>query len=203
MAEHAGYNFDAETWKWPDSVSGFGVKAAPAPIAQIHVAPQAPDQNPGAKTPALDPNQAPAGEASLAGGVVDGSGAGKSGAETGQTNIAPATNPSQQGAGEPSTSGVGTEPLTPAQTPAAAPTTPASPKVDAPTPAPNAVKAPIIMVTFKMGGEAKKVFTGELVLNAKAKSTNSAVVAYLADLGREERVEVPLKFIELVSINHQ
>lgn len=41
------------------------------------------------------------------------------------------------------------------------------------------------------------------MLNAKAKSTNSAVVAYLADLGREERVEVPLKFIELVSINHQ
>lgn len=156
MAEHAGYNFDAETWKWPDSVSGFGVKAAPAPIAQIHVAPQAPDQNPGAQPPALDPNQAPAGEASLAGGVVDGSGAGKSGAETGQTNIAPATNPSQQGAGGPSTSGVGTEPLTPAQTPAAAPTTPASPKVDAPTPAPNAVKAPIIMVTFKMGARRKR-----------------------------------------------
>ncbi|MCF5382092.1 hypothetical protein GIW05_00960 [Pseudomonas syringae] len=58
----------------------------------------------------------------------------------------------------------------------------------------------IIMVSFKMGEEAKQTFSGELLLNRKAKLPSLGVVAYLDD-GREQTVEVPLKLIKLVSIS--
>jgi hypothetical protein len=58
------------------------------------------------------------------------------------------------------------------------------------------------MVEFKMGEEAKKTFTGELLVSQKAKATSAGVIAYLNEEGREEVIEVPLKYIGLVSINH-
>ncbi|MCF5422921.1 hypothetical protein GIV93_20405 [Pseudomonas syringae] len=51
-----------------------------------------------------------------------------------------------------------------------------------------------------MGEEAKQTFSGELLLNRKAKLPSLGVVAYLDD-GREQTVEVPLKLIKLVSIS--
>lgn len=53
-----------------------------------------------------------------------------------------------------------------------------------------------------MGAEAASSFTGELLIGHKAKGSSNGMVAYLND-GREELIEVPLKFINLVSINHQ
>lgn len=60
---------------------------------------------------------------------------------------------------------------------------------------------PVVMVSFKMGDEATQEFNGELVLGKRAKTASMGVVAYLND-GREETIEVPLKHINLLSINH-
>lgn len=60
---------------------------------------------------------------------------------------------------------------------------------------------PVVMVSFKMGDEATQEFNGELVLGKRAKTASMGVVAYLNE-GREETIEVPLKHINLLSINH-
>lgn len=72
-------------------------------------------------------------------------------------------------------------------------------------PAPLTEKAPqegpVIVVSFKMAKEAPLTFNGELMVGKAAKAPNMGVVAYLNE-GKEELIEVPLKFISLLSINH-
>lgn len=60
----------------------------------------------------------------------------------------------------------------------------------------------VIMVEFKMGEEATKLFTGELMVGHKPKAAHLGVVQYLNEEGREELIDVPLKLMKLVSINH-
>lgn len=59
----------------------------------------------------------------------------------------------------------------------------------------------VVMVNFKMGGEAKNSFNGELLVGARTSAPNIGKVAYLLD-GKEETVDVPLKYVEIVSISH-
>ena len=94
----------------------------------------------------------------------------------------------------------------PVQTPAAGATTPQQQSVDQGGSGNEGggdeqSKGAIIMVSFKMGADAKDTFTGELLVSRRAKATSMGVVAYLAE-GKEETIEVPLKFVELVSINN-
>ena len=199
MAEQDGYVFDAESWAWPDSVAGFGNKPAQVVVQQVNVDPQVAGQAPAVQQQSAlrEPGEAPAGQNSQLKTGAGGPGAEQSEAGGGSPNTAPSTDK----LAEPNPAGQQKDgPQTAPQTPSG-PATTASPKVDAPAPIPS--KEPIIMVSFKMGAEATRVFTGELLLADKAKSPNSAVVAYLADQGNEEKVDVPLKFIELVSISHQ
>lgn len=62
-------------------------------------------------------------------------------------------------------------------------------------------KTPLLLVSFKMGDEASNLFNGELRLDVPAKNPSLASVSYL-DTGRETIVEVPLRFITLISISH-
>lgn len=62
------------------------------------------------------------------------------------------------------------------------------------------ISLPTLMVSFKMAKEAELSFTGQLMLDKTAKVQTSAVVAYLNE-GVEEEIDVPLKFITLLSIN--
>ena len=71
---------------------------------------------------------------------------------------------------------------------------------DAKTPEASQAQMPTVMVSFKMAEEAKTEFMGELILNKAAASQKSAVVAYLNE-GKEEQIDVPLKFIKLMSIS--
>lgn len=66
---------------------------------------------------------------------------------------------------------------------------------------PETKASPVVVVSFKMGDAAPREFNGELLLSRPAKAPNLASVAYLNE-GREEVVEVPLRLISLVSINH-
>jgi len=61
--------------------------------------------------------------------------------------------------------------------------------------------AVVVVVSFRMGEEATLEFNGELLLDRPAKTPNLASVMYIND-GREEIVEVPLRLVSLVSINH-
>lgn len=192
MADDPNYVFDPDTWVWPDTVASYGAK----PVAAQQVA------------PALEPVQTPAATAPVGTATAEDEGAGAppdAGREgsAGSNVVSLPANKQQSPADEPpATPPTSTGSLPPQSLPPAATPPKQSPALEpAQTPSP-ALKGPIIMVQFKMGAEASKTFTGELVLNEKARATSSAVIAYLDETGCEAQIEVPLKLIELVSINH-
>lgn len=182
-----------ETWVWPDSVAAPVVKAPPA-----------------APAPALTPASPATPPANTQGKGEETGGAGSStgstlGAEHNLRNETPANAPlSGESTGEKQSP----TPLTgvtvpPANVPGQNATSEQGTGKDVPNKevgATGPASSTIIMVSFKMGEEAKQTFSGELLLNRKAKQPSLGVVAYLDD-GREQMVEVPLKLINLVSIS--
>lgn len=205
LAESEGYTFDKANWSWPASVEVVGSKpAGPAPALPPASTGQ---HNPATQAPTNGPStQAGAGATSL--GNTAGSG------ETGKHSdgaIDPQATNTQSGStnsGDAQDSGPANQPPTNSAPAGAAQESggakePVEQASNAQAPAVGAAKGAIIMVEFKMGADAKKDFTGELILNKKAKSPSMGVVAYLNEEGREELIDVPLKLMNLVSINHQ
>lgn len=215
MAEDPSYVFDPKTWAWPASVEQTGVK--PMPVAQMP-APANAGQLPSSELPPAGAQQ-PIGGAN--GGNDTGAGQGHNSQELGSGGANVNTEPNKASAGPAPAGPAAQEPGQGGQTyhggqqssneagggQGSAPANPAPQPAANPQPALNGhgsdlSKGPIIMVEFKMGAEAASSFTGELLIGHKAKGSSNGMVAYLND-GREELIEVPLKFINLVSINHQ
>lgn len=215
MAEDPSYVFDPKTWAWPASVEQSGVK--PMPVAQMP-APANAGQLPSSELPPAGAQQ-PIGGAN--GGNDTGAGQGHNSQELGSGGANVNTEPNKASAGPAPAGPAAQEPGQGGQTyhggqqssneagggQSSAPANPAPQPAANPQPALNGhgsdlSKGPIIMVEFKMGAEAASSFTGELLIGHKAKGSSNGMVAYLND-GREELIEVPLKFINLVSINHQ
>ncbi|WP_116893074.1 hypothetical protein [Pseudomonas savastanoi] len=218
LAESDGYEFDKASWSWPATVEAVGSKPAantpanqPANSGQHNPGTPAPSNVPSTPTGAGSNNQgsaAGAGEnaASNAGSAVtDQQGSGALDSQTGKqqpgsSNTQSAENNGQSALAPASSSTAGASQLAGgAKEPAEQAPLDESPAAGVA----GAAKGAIIMVEFKMGADAKKDFTGELILNKKAKSPSMGVVAYLNDEGREEFIDVPLKLMNLVSINHQ
>lgn len=196
------YKVDPETWAWPNSIlSEEAGSAAQQPPAQV--------QMPVGSIPAAhnEPVATPVSQS------VDGSSAAiHSGASHDQlpSEANPGAERSSSGDSahdddESGHSGSGSSvvPFSKTGETSSNPVQPAAPAKGATQqlPGDTAAKGPIIMVSFKMGDEAPTSFNGELLLNRKAKAPSMGVVAYLNE-GREEVIEVPLKHVELVSINH-
>lgn len=214
LAESEGYTFDKASWSWPATVEAVGSKPA-GPVQALPPA-SAGQHSPATQAPAsVQGTQAGAGSTNL-GNTAGSDETGKHG----DGAIDPqATNTSSDSTNSSGTQGAGQANQPPANLPPANPLPaggtqetggakePAeqAPNAQAPAagPAAGAANGAIIMVEFKMGADAKKDFTGELILNKKAKSPSMGVVAYLNEEGREELIDVPLKLMNLVSINHQ
>ncbi|MFL1449330.1 ParB/RepB/Spo0J family partition protein [Pseudomonas tritici] len=200
MAEEPGYQFNATDWVWPDSVAGFGGKVAQpkTPAAPLVNSQQRPEPNPAPGTEPLAPNaetQQSTTSATVETGLSQG-GVGSPGAvRQEQAPLAAPPAPGPESKAPPRQATQGASALTPGAH--------RHDSAEGATTFTSVEKGPIIMVQFKMGALASKTFTGELVLGERAKASSSAVVAYLDDNGREEKVDVPLKLIELLSINHQ
>lgn len=203
LAEDKDYVFDALSWVWPASVEHVGVK----PAAVVHI--PTPASAAQGDSPELPPSSEQQASGGNAGGVVEERtsnpqvGSEGNGSTPEQVATLAAQNPTtplaqdagQGGQAQNNDKGGKQEGNTaPPQQPASQPPA-GSPQ------APGAGKGPIIMVDFKMGAEAATTFTGELLIGKKAKGQSNGVVAYLNE-GREEQIEVPLKLIHLVSINH-
>ncbi|UTN36071.1 hypothetical protein MMZ75_32195 (plasmid) [Pseudomonas aeruginosa] len=202
LAEDESYKFDPETWVWPESVSAV-VERQAGPVATTTTATQAPTQLPGSQgtneqSSTDGQQQAGAATQQESGGSAQEpqSGGSQSGAQvrTGEQTPAPAQPQTQ----------TGTQPVAVSAGGAGSAEQGSHAELDGAAPEANAKQSsqPIIMVEFKMGEEAKKTFTGELLVSQKAKATSAGVIAYLNEEGREEVIEVPLKYIGLVSINH-
>jgi hypothetical protein len=185
------FTVDPETWVWPDSVAPQQPKQQPAVLPSLSLVQNQPVNAP------LDSHAGVGSGSNSASGSQ--AGVGKS-PESNQTS----NNPPQAGGNNSKQE----------ETPTAPPQTPAAETGNAQqlqpggqvngalgTGSPASTKGAVIIVSFKMGADAKNSFNGELLPGHKAKSPNMGVVAYLAD-GKEEKIEVPLKFIELVSISH-
>lgn len=196
LAEDENYKFNADTWVWPDSV-------ATVPVQKPAALPEKPPvQAPSADAPG---GAVPPQSSALNGGnkSQDGEGAGAQGAGSGgQSSSAPQVSPAEPESQAPGQAATTLNTQAPAAPGAAAPQQ-SEHQLNESRQQESQAKGPVIMVEFKMGTEANKLFTGELLISRKAKATSSGVVAYLNDEGREEFVEVPLKHIGLVSINHQ
>lgn len=206
LAEDKDYVFDAETWEWPGSVDHVGAKQAPV------LPPAAPAGSGQGANPELPPNTVHA-----ANGGNDG-GAGQLPSSNTQRDNGGSNSPAEQvntpapqtplaTQAQESGRGVQTSPNENANslggTTGAAPAQqPTTPQVAPSAQAPAGGSGPIIMVEFKMGAEASNTFTGELLIGKKAKGASNGVVAYLSE-GAEVQIEVPLKHIHLVSINHK
>ncbi|MGI0637577.1 hypothetical protein ACRCPT_05585 [Pseudomonas aeruginosa] len=202
LAEDESYKFDPETWVWPESVSAV-VERQAGPVTTTTTATQAPTQLPGSQgtneqSSTDGQQQAGAATQQESGGSAQEpqSGGSQSGAQvrTGEQTPAPAQPQTQ----------TGTQPVAVSAGGAGSAEQGSHAELDGAAPEANAKQSsqPIIMVEFKMGEEAKKTFTGELLVSQKAKATSAGVIAYLNEEGREEVIEVPLKYIGLVSINH-
>jgi hypothetical protein len=201
LAESEGYRFNKETWSWPASVENAGNKpAVPAPAqAQATTA----QRVLGATN--TEQSTVTGGEyLSQVGAQVEDAGhsdVADNGQQLNSLSSPGATGQQKENFTEAATSRQSSEDrksMESGQSQA-----PSAPLVSDEMTPPALGGAPIIMVEFKMGAEAKKVFTGELVVTKKSKAPNMGVVAYLNAQGREELVEVPLKLMNLVSINHQ
>ena len=204
LAEDESYKFDPETWVWPESVSAV-VERQAGPVTTTTTTAQAPSQLPGSQgsdAPSSTYGQQQTGAATQqnSGGAAQ---------EPQSTGSQPAAQVKTGGPTEtqapahPQTQS-GTQPVVVTDGGAGAPEQGSRANLDgaAPEASAHVASQPIIMVEFKMGEEAKKTFTGELLVSRKAKATSAGVIAYLNDEGREEVIEVPLKYIGLVSINH-
>lgn len=189
LAESKDFVFDETTWSWPASVEVAAKPATKAPATATTTQAQAPGINSGKQ--ATEAKQV--------------------GAET-PTEADVQTRQQRDGKQEQDTSASDLEAKQ--QVDVSGSNTPAGPsdqndRTGSSSTVPGqsaaglsgAAKA-IIMVEFKMGAEAKKVFTGELIVTMKSKAPSMGVVAYVNDEGREEQVDVPLKLISIVSINH-
>lgn len=215
LAEDEAYVFDPATWEWPASVERAGAK--PATVSQPPPAANT-GNGPGHDLPPASSQQDGAGNSH---GGASGPGnspapippAGNQGGGDSELNKAPApqtpASSEPQKAGQGGQSGEGGQQASelngsnservPGAQPAQPPAAPQGTQSPQDT---GAGKGPIIMVEFKMGSEAATTFNGELLIGHKAKGASNGVVAYLND-GREEQIEVPLRHINLVSINHQ
>ncbi|MPQ69274.1 hypothetical protein [Pseudomonas sp. MWU12-2323] len=193
------FKVDPDNWIWPDSVAAPVIKPAPAPVpalAQVHTESQA-----------ANSNVAP-GTQEVAGSSNSSGGHNQIGVNTAPANNLPLNNVLKaelNGSKAPVTP-VASQAQPPAQPPASGATIPQQQSAaqggsGSDVGAEVQSKGTIIMVSFKMGADAKEAFTGELLVSRKAKATSMGVVAYLVD-GEEETIEVPLKFVELVSINN-
>lgn len=202
LAEDESYKFDPETWVWPESVSAV-VERQAGPVTTTTTATQAPPRLPGSQgtneqSSTDGQQQAGAATQQESGGSAQEpqSGGSQSGAQVKTGEQTPAT-------AQPQTQ-TGTQPVAVSAGGAGSAEQGSHAELDGAAPEANAKQSsqPIIMVEFKMGEEAKKTFTGELLVSQKAKATSAGVIAYLNEEGREEVIEVPLKYIGLVSINH-
>ncbi|HCA5887002.1 TPA: hypothetical protein MXS07_006661 [Pseudomonas aeruginosa] len=204
LAEDEAYKFDPETWVWPDSVSVVAERQnAPVTSTTTTTTTQAPPQLPGSQGSDAQPSTDKQQEAGTA--IRQNSGGGA------QEPVSTGSQPAYQVKTGEQTE---TRPQTQTQPQTQAGTLPVGgagaavqgPRAELGGAAPEAnthqATPPIIMVEFKMGEEAKKTFTGELLVSRKPKATSAGVIAYLNEEGREEVIEVPLKYIGLVSINH-
>lgn len=200
LAEDESYKFNPEAWVWPDSVVGVVEKQGSQPPAKPNPAIAPPQVVVGAAEQAAGQGSQLAGastgsDASAKEGAGNGSQEPASVEQTGGAKLAGAPNvPQTQTAVPPSNAGAGAETVESASS--------TQPQETNESPSNQAAASPIIMVEFKMGAEAKTMFTGELLVSRKPKATSAGVVAYLNEEGREEVIEVPLAHIALVSINH-
>ncbi|WP_121498458.1 hypothetical protein [Pseudomonas aeruginosa] len=204
LAEDESYKFDPETWIWPESVSAV-VERQAGPVTTATTTTQAPSQIPG--------SQGSAAQSSTDGQQQSGAASQQSSGGAAQEPLSTGAQPAAQvktggqaeaeAPAQPQTQ-TGTQPVVVTDGGAGAAEQGTRADLDGVAPEANQQQAsqPIIMVEFKMGEEAKKTFTGELLVSRKAKATSAGVIAYLNEEGREEVIEVPLKYIGLVSINH-
>lgn len=207
MAEDKDYVFDPLTWAWPESVE----KSTPKAPLVVHAEGSS---GAGQMAPTTSTTSLPGAGAAATQNGGSASGGGQADDKSGEAPSGSAarnqTGSSQLGQGGQETEqkpGIERGSNTPEGRPGPASSLPHSMQQTAtpPTPAPAAQQpgaAPIIMVEFKMAADAPKSFTGELLVGKKAKGASNGVVAYLNE-GREEQIEVPLKYISLVSIHHQ
>lgn len=200
------YIVDHAAWAWPDVVQEIA-KPKPAPVEPAQPQ-QTVGQQPNVAAAPVAP-VTPAGPASTETPASAGvKGASNDGAENSGNNASnvvdlPFKQPSHTGGED----GVNTQ--TGKQTPApiegagnAAESGQKGAQASNVAPQPQSkAPQPVVMVSFKMGDEATQEFNGELVLGKRAKTASMGVVAYLNE-GREETIEVPLKHINLLSINH-
>ena len=188
LAENKDFVFDEATWSWPDSVERAVVKPAskaPAPT----VKPQTPGQS-------IDQQKSEGTQGGAEGAALEGEGQARQPDKIEKDSTVNVSEDDQQAS---NVSGSNT-PSRPAEPNNQSETAPGA--IVGNAAAMNGPEKAIIMVEFKMGAEAKNVFTGELIVSKKSKAPSMGVVAYLNDEGREEQVEVPLKLISIVSINH-
>lgn len=203
LAEDKAYKFDPESWVWPDSVTAVAERQS-APVVAVT---QEPSALPGSNAPNEQRPDGAQQEAATANGQNSNGGAQEpvgSDTQAGNSNAGVQTETRPQTQSQPQTTPqtqAGSKPGGVAAGAAGAAEPSSRPEQDEAAPLAGTNK-PIIMVEFKMGEEAKKTFTGELLVSRKAKASSAGVIAYLNEEGREEVIEVPLKYIGLVSINH-
>ncbi len=202
LAEDESYKFNPESWVWPDSVA-------------VTIEKQAPQQDANPVAVLAKPQVATGVEAQEGGASTQQQSTANRDDESSNERSGSASNEQEKvelGGGESATERTNSAQvkgdLPPSSAGAVAGAASADPAGGSQDQAPGAqpsvkaTDAPIIMVEFKMGVEAKVTFTGELLVSRKAKATSAGVVAYLNEEGREETIEVPLAHIALVSINH-
>lgn len=201
LAESKDFVFDAQSWSWPGTVEKGAPNDAQAPNQAPTGVEASQQQNGSADTNQNAAAQAPQpGAQEPTGQAPNRQGGGAESVESNKSGAKPAQRASEQQDGGTANAGQ-----------AAAPTTnqghgqTQQPEKGAGVEAGQAgTYAPaVIMVEFRMGEEATKRFTGELMVGHKPKAANLGVVQYLNDEGRDELIDVPLKYISLVSINHQ
>jgi hypothetical protein len=201
------YQVVTQTWAWPDVVQEVA-KPKPAPVEPVQSQQAIVQQTNGAAAPVavVTPVGSALAETPASTGA---NGASNEGADSsGRNNSNVLDLPFNQSSHSGGEAGANTQTLKPSSTPPihgagnAAESGQKGAHTNNVAPQPqSSTSQPVVMVSFKMGDEATQEFNGELVLGKRAKTASMGVVAYLNE-GREETIEVPLKHINLLSINH-
>lgn len=204
LAESKDFTFDAKSWSWPDTVEKGASKSTQAstqtPVTEEVSQPQT-ESNAAAQQNATDQaSQKNAHQRTAEAPINKGKAAEDAESNKGETKSEQRDNEQHHGS-------AGTGNPGQASAPPANPGHGQAQQTAKGTGVEHAQTGlsgqAVIMVEFKMGEEASKLFTGELMVGQKPKAPSMGIVHYLNEEGREELIDVPLKLMKLLSINHQ